>query len=151
MKLFVLRHGRAEPHRTDDASRALLDSGRADVRAIVSRQAPLLGRPLIWSSPYVRARQTAEIAADVLGLRGHTIFTTENLVPEARLIALVEEIYRADVPSLLLASHQPLVSALLDHLCGPSEAHAMKTSALACVSLDVVAADLGRLEWLLAP
>lgn len=149
MRLFLLRHGRAEPFQSNDASRALVASGREDVRAILTRQRDKLNAVSnIWVSPYVRARQSAEIAREVLGLPAECEQVSDLIVPEARISHLVDALYQSGLESVLLVSHQPLASMLLDALCGPSDEHDMRTASLAAVELEVVAADMGRLQWL---
>lgn len=148
MRLFVLRHGRAEPHRVDDASRELVPSGRDDVRVVVERQQAMLAGVCIWSSPYLRALQTAAIAADVLGLPAEPAHVTDNLTPCAQVHDLLQEMYLAKLPALLIASHQPLVGDLIEALCPNVAPTLMKTATMAGLTLDVVAADFGRLDWL---
>jgi phosphohistidine phosphatase len=152
VRLFVLRHGRAEAFKADDASRALVASGREDVRQVVTRQCDALGSvPHVWVSPYLRAQQTAGIAREVLALPDTCELVSNLLVPEARVFSLIDALYQAKLDTVLLVSHQPLLSTLLDTLCGPSEAHHMSTASLAAVDLDVVAADMGQLRWLVHP
>ena len=72
-KLILVRHGESEGNRTrtftTSADAAITDLGREQARAaaflIKSRFAP----SLIVSSPYLRARETARIIAEVLGLQ----------------------------------------------------------------------------------
>ncbi|UTF61005.1 phosphohistidine phosphatase SixA [Gilvimarinus sp. DA14] len=151
MRLFILRHGQAEPYRRDDESRELVDAGRGEVKAVISRQAHLMGCPAVWGSPYIRAQQTAVIASEILGVPQGVSHTLAQLTPDASPAALIEELYQSGLETLLIVSHQPLVSHLLDTLCGPSEQHGMNTASLACVDCDVMAADMGRLEWLVHP
>ncbi|MGH8353342.1 MAG: histidine phosphatase family protein, partial [Pseudomonas sp.] len=58
MRLWLLRHGEAEPQARSDAERALTKHGRKEVLKAAGH---LAGRPLaaILASPYVRAQQTA--------------------------------------------------------------------------------------------
>src|SRR5207249_3311762 len=76
MTLFILRHGLAvEPGTRDypnDADRPLTAEGRSKLRQIAQAMKKLeLEFDVILSSPYTRARQTAEIVADKLGARKH--------------------------------------------------------------------------------
>lgn len=152
MRLFVLRHGRAEPFQANDASRALVASGREDVRQILTRQRKAMGTiSEVWVSPYLRARQSAEIAHEVLELPAQCERVSDLIVPEANVSDLIDALYLCELDSVLLVSHQPLVSTLLDTLCGPTDAHDMRTASLAAVELDVVAADMGCLQWLVHP
>ena len=146
MELLVLRHGEAEPYRADDFTRELVAAGRAEVRAQLERQKARVGQPKVLVSPYIRARQTAAIAVEVLGLGEPEI--CEYLTPESDPRALVDYLYAREDKSLMLVSHQPLVSHLLDVLCGPADAHGMDTASLACVDCPVMAADMGQLRWL---
>ena len=68
-QLWLLRHGEAVPHAADDASRELTERGeeqsRAAGRALVALE---LVFHAVYTSPKVRARQTAEIACEALGV-----------------------------------------------------------------------------------
>src|SRR5439155_27186685 len=71
---------------------------------------------LILSSPYLRAIETAEIAAEVLGYRG-AIVRTQALVPEASPERVREEIgARQNEPAILLGGHQPLLGQRVEYL-----------------------------------
>jgi phosphohistidine phosphatase len=107
----------------------------------------------IWASPLVRAQQTAEIALSYFP--GLKIQTTDLLVPEANPQVLMNWLDKLNAQfigtdrSLLLVSHQPLVGALVNLLCGkPGDYYPMGTSSLAAIRAQVVAADMGDLLWL---
>lgn len=144
-------HGKAEPYRADDASRQLLPSGEADVRTVVQRRRHCLTDVPIWSSPYLRARQTAAIAAQCLGRSPEPDAIVADLLPEASVPKLIDRLYQAQLPALLLVSHQPLVGDLLQALCPSQDSVPMTTAAMAAVSLEIVAADFGKLDWLESP
>jgi broad specificity phosphatase PhoE len=71
-RLILVRHGESEGNRdrtfTQNADVALTPVGREQARAAAHRMVPRYGPSRIVASPYTRARQTAEIIADVLGL-----------------------------------------------------------------------------------
>ncbi|HVP01706.1 MAG TPA: histidine phosphatase family protein [Solirubrobacteraceae bacterium] len=69
-QLWLLRHGEAEPHGTrPDDDRALTERGVAQARAAGAALAALGVAPqLVYTSPKVRARQTAEHACEALGV-----------------------------------------------------------------------------------
>ena len=74
MKLYILRHGIAvepgTPGYETDADRPLTSEGERKMRQIAGAMEALeLSFDLILSSPYLRARQTAEIVAEVLTAR----------------------------------------------------------------------------------
>ena len=83
MKLWLLRHGEAEPKARTDAERNLTDAGFAEVRRNAEH---LFGQPLqaILASPYSRAQQTAEIVRQELGF-GQAIETVPWLTPDSEL------------------------------------------------------------------
>ena len=73
---------------------------------------------VVISSPYVRARQTAEIVADVLGFKDAIEFS-ESLVPQAKFRDFIKLAKANDSgDKLLCVGHQPNlgrnISALLD-------------------------------------
>lgn len=148
MELFILRHGEAEPRVTTDEVRQLTDKGRAAVARMIKSSLEDLGKLThIWVSPLVRAQQTADIAASLIG--DMEPYTTELLSPEADPQLLFNQLQLSECEGLLLVSHQPLVSKILDTLCGTERGyHDMATSSLACVDIDIMAADMGKLRWL---
>lgn len=155
MKLYILRHGQAEARAANDSLRALTETGRSDVERMVSAmRADILGPEQLWSSPYRRAQQTAEIADRILSATEPAsapidTVTTDCLVPEAALSELYARLQSSQAQSVLLVSHQPLVGSLLDDLCGTDPGfHPMGTASLACVELELPARGMGRLAWL---
>ncbi|OXR29972.1 phosphohistidine phosphatase SixA [Pseudomonas umsongensis] len=114
MKLWVLRHGEAEPHgsKPHDSERELTANGREEV---LRAAANLVGQPLtaIYASPYTRAQQTAQLVRDVLGF-GPEIRTVEWLTPEYDPDRVTDQL--KSVTNALLVSHNPLVGNLLSYL-----------------------------------
>ena len=113
MKLWVLRHGEAEPHGTrPDSERELTASGRAEV---LRSAALLISEPLtaIYASPFKRAQQTAELVREALNFKPE-IRTVEWLTPDYRPQAVAEQLVSVDYA--LLVSHNPLVGNLLGYL-----------------------------------
>lgn len=153
MTLFILRHGQAEAQITTDEARRLTDKGHTDTTRVV--QARVADMPLvqIWSSPLVRAQQTAKIAASFFPQL--EIQTTDLLIPEAKpqvLMKWLDELNQQLIDSdqsILLVSHQPLVGIFLNSLCGkPDDYYPLGTSSLAAVHAQRVAAAMGDLLWL---
>lgn len=114
MKLWLLRHGEAEPKARTDAERNLNDAGKLEVR---ESAAQLRGRHLqaILVSPYNRAQQTAEIVRQVLGFSG-AVETVPWLTPESDPGDALLYLGRRSEEEILLVTHQPLVGALGDLL-----------------------------------
>lgn len=151
MELFILRHGQAEAYNANDASRQLVERGRNQVAQIVQLSLnDLQFLNQIWVSPYVRAQQTAQIAAGYLNAVQQ--YSQDLLLPETDPQLLIRQLQASESKSLLLVSHQPLVSRLVDILCGAAPGyHSMGTAALACIDLEVPGAGLGHLRWLRHP
>jgi phosphohistidine phosphatase len=121
MSVLVVRHGEAiDPARApSDEVRHLSARGRAVTRAVGEK---LLERGLvpawIYTSPLVRAVQTAEILASATGYAGE-IVVHEPLVPGAptsRAVSVLAE--HGDDEVIVLVSHEPTVRALAGHLSG---------------------------------
>lgn len=72
MKLWILRHGEAQPHAPRDADRELTPLGCEQVLRSAEQ---LRSKPLnsIWVSPYVRAQQTAALVREALGFTSDLI------------------------------------------------------------------------------
>lgn len=109
MRLWLLRHGEAEPYSRNDAARALTERGRKEVRKSAER---LVGENIqhVLVSPYLRAQQTAELVREVLGLR-QPLNTVEWATPDDPVREAVDALgaYSGD---LLLVSHNPLLGQM---------------------------------------
>lgn len=156
MKIYLLRHAAAEPAEAGmkDSDRALTEDGQVKLKHVLKRaKAAGVAPAVILSSPLRRALETAQIAADSLGYRAK-IVETAALVPNASPHDVWNEIRaRRDEPSILLASHEPLMSSTLSLLlASPALQVDMKKSALARVDCDRFGAEpRGVLKWLLTP
>ena len=156
MQIYLLRHGIAEdamPGR-DDVDRALTSDGREKLRRVLKRARTADCCPtLILSSPYKRARETAAIAADVLGCT-QDILQTRALTPDASPEDSWNEIRtHKDEAAILLASHEPLMSSLAAFLLrSPALQVDMKKAALLRVDCERFAAEPHAvLKWMLTP
>jgi phosphohistidine phosphatase len=156
MEIYLLRHGIAENGRPGmkDADRALTDEGKEKLKRVLVRARKAGVKPgVILSSPYRRALETAEIVAESLGYKGK-IVQTPALVPDAIPQQVWEEIRaRQDETSLLMASHEPLMSATAALLlASPALNVDMKKAGLARVDCDHFGPEpRGVLKWLLTP
>lgn len=156
MEIYLFRHGIAEdaPAGRPDSSRALTPEGR-ERTASVARRARKAGvaPSLIASSPYVRAVQTAEVAATEFGWKGERI-TLSSLVPHGTPESVWSDIRDlSDETALVLAGHEPLLGHLAAYLLhAPGLVVDMKKSAM--VRIDVAtfgAVPRGVLRWMLVP
>ncbi|UVE19275.1 phosphohistidine phosphatase SixA [Pseudomonas sp. LS44] len=110
MRLWLLRHGEAEPHARTDAERHLTKRGRKEV---LQSSAQLDGRPLaaILASPYIRAQQTAELVREALGVRV-SITTVPWLTPDSSPAEALRHLDEYAEREVLLVSHQPFIGDL---------------------------------------
>ncbi len=160
MNLYILRHGiaveRGAPGYAKDADRPLTSEGERKLRAIGEAMQKLeLSFDLILSSPYVRARQTAEIVADVLKARKKVEYS-DSLVPDGSTRELVESLIRLrPVPEdIMLVGHEPYLSGLVSLLVSGKEGLTVVLKKGGLCKLTVESLKHGRcaaLEWLLTP
>lgn len=145
MRLWILRHGEAEPTAASDAERQLTDHGRAEVASMAPQ---LEGHALeaIIASPYRRAQQTAELMRQELGFRRSSI-TVDWLTPDSDPLMVLDQLADRVEGELLLVSHQPLVGQLLSLLLdGHRQRHyPMPTAGLACLDMVLPAAGVASL------
>ena len=156
MQIYLLRHGIAEDARAGqpDSERALTEDGRDRLRRVLKRaRSADLDPGVILSSPYRRAVETAAVAADVLGYKGEVV-RTRALTPEGSPSDVWEEIRdRREEPSVLLASHEPLMSSMTAFLLdSPALMVDMKKAALLRIDCDRFGPKPhGILKWMLTP
>jgi len=150
MKLYLLRHGEAEPHAPSDAARRLTLRGEAEVRAVALACAHrLAGLQRVVTSPYQRARQTAAELMRTLNFAGELLVETA-LTPAGnagKVAALIEALGG----EVLLVSHQPLVGELLHYLTDREDIGPMGTAHLAALDITVCTRGGARLLWLERP
>ena len=150
MEIYLLRHGIAEDG-YPDAQRALTEEGKEKLRRVLKRCG---AKPsLILTSPYKRAVETAEIAAEVLGYK-EELERAQALTPDGQPSAVWDEIraHRSE-DSILIASHEPLMSATVAYFLGSPGVHVdMKKAALVRIDVDRFGPHpLGVLKWMLVP
>lgn len=147
MRLYLLRHGKAEAHNISDAQRRLTPAGVARMERAARVLARLNPGPLyIFSSPRVRSRQTADIVAAALDVAVELRPSLDYGFSAADLPGLL-----ADLPStadLLCVGHNPYLPMVVQELSGAYVT--MKPGGLARLKLDAGARS-GTLEWLIAP
>jgi phosphohistidine phosphatase len=150
MEIYLLRHGIAEGS-YPDAARALTGEGKDKLRRVLKRAG--VKPSLILTSPYKRAAETAAIAAEELGYDGD-IERAQALTPDGSPANVWEEIRaHKNQAAILLASHEPLMSATAAFLLGAPGLHVdMKKAALVRIDVDRFGPQpLGVLKWMLTP
>lgn len=166
MRLFIMRHGEAEPFKQPDAERVLTVRGIQDTQSVGALLKSDLESELkpelatiqrAYVSPYVRAQQTFDNVnyASALNLvKVDEPEITPNGHPQA-VLPLIQSALDEGLESILLVSHQPLVSRLVATLVEGSESfnyqYPMMPASLAELRLDVAAAGCADLVRLLSP
>jgi phosphohistidine phosphatase len=144
MDLYILRHGLAGS-RTEwtgpDAERPLTSKGRSRSRAAARGLAALGVAPdVILTSPYLRAAETAQLTAGVLGA---PVVEVQELEP-----GKLQHGYRlllqqhAEGAAAMLVGHEPDLSALIGMLIAGSANTRIGLKKGACALLQLDAAEL---------
>jgi phosphohistidine phosphatase len=160
MNLYVIRHAIAVDEGVagyeSDSERPLTDKGRKKMRQIAKGLRNLgVDFDLILSSPYVRARETAEILAEVFKMKKNITFT-ESLIPMANAELLIGEINQSySVDSIAVVGHEPHLSTLIGILIAENAKIdlTLKKGGVCYITADDLHHNDHRatLEWLLTP
>ncbi len=158
MQLYIVRHGiaidREDPKCPADPERYLTDEGMEKTKQVAKGVAEIGAVPdLIFSSPYVRAVQTAEIFAVALEYNKQKIRKTDLLLPGGDPMQLFRELAREKQASAVFVfGHAPHLDDLIATAIG-SKHHvtALKKSGVALVELRRLIPPSGELLLLATP
>jgi phosphohistidine phosphatase len=145
-QLWLLRHGEAEPHDADDdAARQLTERGRDQARA-AGRALAALGVQIhvAFTSPKVRARETAVLACEALGcdpIEHEPLAAGFDRDDALELLAIA-----GDDQRVLVVGHEPDFSQVVHDLAGGRIA--LKKGGVAAMRID---GSNGELMVLLRP
>lgn len=121
---LVIRHGTAEDHAASglDADRALTAEGRLAMTDVARGLAVTAPRPaVILSSPFTRARETAEIVAQAFG--GITIESLDALASGASAADILAVLaYRCEQPGggFAVVGHEPDLGRFISYALAAS-------------------------------
>ena len=136
--------------------RPLVPKGERRLRQAAAAMKKMeLSFDLILSSPYVRARQTAEIVAEELKLKKR-LKLSDTLIQGDDFEALIHELneIKPEPEDVMLVGHEPYLSSLISLLATGRVEAAIEMKKGGLCKLDVVELQLGqcaRLAWLLTP
>ena len=130
--LVLVRHGKAENARDDssDLYRELTPDGRHALEIAFPRTFSLLedyDDVNVWSSPAVRAMQTAQVIANVLGVDGIEV---DQTLYDQNVDAILAQISTTPEETVVIVGHVPSLDVLATHLLG-REVRLSKGAALA--------------------
>ena len=154
MYLYILRHGIAvdSSEWSGDELRPLTPEGKTRTEQIIKelKAKDKLKVTAIWSSPFIRAMQTAQIAGEVLGLPVKT-------VPEMSCGTTLQLLQDAFKPlkrlpeRLMLVGHEPDCGLIIGALIGDQNGdYALKKAGIALLKGDFQSGGM-KLVWKLDP
>jgi len=158
MQLYIVRHGiaidREDPKCPPEADRYLTEEGVERTKQVAVAVAALgIHADLMFSSPYVRAMQTAAIFASELEYSKQKVRQTDGLLPGAEPGAFLRELAREkDASTVFCFGHAPHVDGLLAAAVGASRhITSMKKAGVGLVELKRLSPPNGQLVWLITP
>jgi phosphohistidine phosphatase len=155
MRLLIVRHAIAVPHGTPEIpedERPLTPRGEKRFREAALGLARICRRPdVLLTSPLVRARQTADIAAEAWGqvkVREEAALAGGSF---EKIAAALDK--HASKKLVAIFGHEPDVSAVVARLLGTpdSERLTFKKGAAALLDVPGKMAEGGALIWYLPP
>ncbi len=156
MQIYLLRHAIAEDGKPGqaDRDRALVPEGRKKLKDVLrlAYQADC-AISLVLTSPYRRARETADMVTELLAPDAPVV-ETDTLEPNAQPSDVWGEIrVHQHTDSVLLVGHEPLLSSIMAFfLNSPAMRVEMKKSALVRMDVDSFGAQPhATLRWMITP
>lgn len=160
MELFILRHAIAVERGTEgyehDSDRPLTKKGEKKMYAIAGGIRALGIVPeLILSSPFARARRTAEIAAEVLDCK-KCLVLSDTLATTAEPGDVIRELleHHPDRENIMLVGHEPFLSDLISTLTTDDGSLSLTMKKGGLCALSASSLTNGRcatIEFLLTP
>jgi phosphohistidine phosphatase len=153
MRIYLVRHSEAVDRLPPmpDAARTLSARGRVSFREMARRFRDAGGLPTrIFTSPFLRAVQTAEILSEALRFDGE-VFADPRLSPGFD----VEKLHSVldDCPSereLAFVGHEPDLGDILTRMLSLPQGYSMRKGAIAALDLPISGNPLrANLAWLL--
>lgn len=151
MKIYLMRHGEAGFNAPNDNLRELTDNGRERIKwNILQKFDELLTVDDFFSSPILRAKQTAELASALLR-RCDPIIDVDWLIHDSHPAQAIIELGRLKTSSIMLFSHQPFSSRLVELLCDlDAGAINLNTGSIVAMEVDPVLSGCGNVLWQLS-
>ena len=132
MELYLLRHGIAEDDAPSDAERRLTPEGREKCRQAAAGLAALGISPThVWTSPLIRARETAALALPDHAAEIQDVLANE---PPAALVAELSKLPNEAV--VVCIGHEPQFSSTVEFLMQADGQVQMKKAGLAKLSFS---------------
>jgi phosphohistidine phosphatase len=158
MQLYLIRHADAIPLGdngvTQDSDRPLTPEGRDQCRSLAEALAHLkVHLDKLVTSPYLRARETAEGLLDCLLEPRPDLVECEHLTPGSKRRRLSRFLRDLEGESLAIVGHNPDLSVYLAWLIGNKNAQLeLAKAGVACVEFEGrIGKSAGTLTWMATP
>lgn len=153
MRLYIMRHGEAEPFsavgditQANDAKRALTQVGQQQAKKIGHWFQQQLQLTDVFVSPYLRAQQTAKQVTQQLSKNATTQITTLSFITpndnaedfHAFLLGHMQGFTaeQAENYQVLVVAHMPIVSYLVAEFTAQQQHPIFDTAAVACIEFE---------------
>ena len=149
--VILFRHGIAEDAREglEDAERRLTTRGRRRTRVAAAGLRRLVGGSVVvWSSPLLRALETADEVARAWGDRS-TVRIVDELHPETTPEDLAALLLRPVDDQIVAVGHEPLLSSTAASMTGVAPLPAL--GKCGCAGLRIEGENRVSLSFLLTP
>ncbi len=124
MELYLIRHGKPEPIKSNLSGdeRALSENGKLEMIGAVSKWKKFIPPfDYIISSPLKRAKETALIIKDILGIKNDFIFES-GLSSGMSIDELLVLVNSVDANSVAIVGHEPHISRYASYLISDGSA-----------------------------
>jgi phosphohistidine phosphatase len=155
MRIYLFRHGEAlsksDPSVSSDPQRPLIEEGirrtRLAAEALAKFEIPF---DAVYTSPWVRAKQTAKIVCEVLGLN-NVLHEMDELAGDRAVEDVMNALAKQSRhEEIILVGHNPLLSDIASYLLALSQGMQvdLKKSGICAVETDrVPPKNPGTLLW----
>lgn len=151
MKIFLIRHAEAIDYETDtvkdDEHRFITPNGRnITIKVAEFLKEELNDLDIIFTSPLIRAVQTAEIFADELKFKNEVMLVNElkNEFSIAGLQKLLNK--NSELKSIALVGHEPKMSVLVKSFSDKKYFNEFRKSSVCLIDFDP-GSDTGKFKW----
>jgi len=154
IQLIFIRHGAAQDRvpSGDDFARRLTNKGEQTLKDTLPALLPLIepARDVqVWSSPLIRAKQTAQIVTDILKCGQSSCYDFIEQGDFDKLLAALQALKKDKEYTVIVVGHEPFLGAWSLELCGSHIP--FKKGAAAGYLIDMAAPDAVELQWFLQP
>ena len=151
MNIFLIRHAEAIDHETDtvrdDEYRFITSNGRNVTRKVAKFLAEeLYDLDIIFTSPLIRAVQTAEIFADELEFKKEVVLVNElkNEISTESLRQLLQN--NLNLTSVALVGHEPKMSMLVKNFSDKTNFNEFRKSSVCLIDYNPES-GVGKFNW----